>query len=60
MRDKRRGEIIIVANKIDRLKQSERFTQINDISEIALDLAVIPFSSKTGEGKEQLLKRILA
>lgn len=51
-------EVIIVANKIDKLKQGERHHALKDILEITQNSNVIPFSSQTGEGREQLLKVI--
>lgn len=58
MRARRRGEVIIVANKIDRLNQKARAAVLRDISEFAEDLEIYPYSSKTGEGKEKLWQRI--
>lgn len=52
-------EVIIVANKIDKLNQSERHSALKDILEITQNSNVIPFSSQTGEGREELLKAII-
>ncbi len=45
---------VLVLNKIDKLKKSE-MRQRKKIIERELNLTFIPFSSKTGEGKKELL-----
>jgi len=52
-------EVIIVANKVDKLSQSERHHALKDILEITQNHEVIPFSSETGEGKDALMNKII-
>lgn len=51
---------LVVITKVDKLKRSERQKQLGRIREIlAVDSdQVLPFSSKTGEGREELLAAI--
>lgn len=51
---------IIIANKIDKLKQSEYQKKITDIKKIAGTHTVIPFSSKTKKGLEALIDEIFS
>ena len=50
---------IIVANKVDKLSMSERHTQIKKIQEDCSDHPVIIYSSKTLEGKDELVRLIM-
>ncbi len=50
---------VIVANKVDKLSMSERITQLKKIEADCLDHPLIIYSSKTLEGRGELLKRIL-
>ena len=52
-----KGEsITILLNKIDRLKQSEVAKTLNQVrAEVSPDIAIIPFSSKTGKGEDKLI-----
>lgn len=52
-----KGEsITILVNKIDRLTQSEVAKTVNQVrKEVSPEITVIPFSAKSGKGKEQLL-----
>lgn len=47
---------IIVANKIDKIKQSQIHRSLTNIKNLFHGMKVIPFSSKTGEGKKEILK----
>lgn len=51
---------LVVITKVDKLKRSERQKRLGGIREtLALDREqVLPFSSKTGEGREELLAAI--
>ena len=51
-------EIIIVANKIDKLKKNDVMKEIKKIKENTGFNEIIPFSTKTKEGKEKLLEKI--
>ena len=51
-------EIIIVANKIDKLKKNDIKAQISKIEKITGHSQIIPFSAKTKKGKEELLEKI--
>ncbi|MFA5228487.1 MAG: ribosome biogenesis GTP-binding protein YihA/YsxC [Candidatus Paceibacterota bacterium] len=48
-------EIIILANKVDKIKKSEYAEKIKRIEETASPFKVIPFSAKKKIGKEELL-----
>jgi GTP-binding protein len=53
--------LIILAAKADKLGKTRIKPQIDKIRrklEISLDIPIIPFSSKTGQGKEALLKAL--
>ena len=55
--------VVIVANKLDKLKKSEiegNLQQIRDILELDEAIPLIPFSAEKGTGKEELLRVILA
>jgi len=49
---------IVVANKIDKLTQKEASASLKAIQEIAGDTSLVPFSSKTKKGMQQLLEAI--
>lgn len=52
---------VVVANKADKLKKSEREPNLQRIAEtlaLSQDVPVILFSATTGEGKEMLLQQI--
>lgn len=51
-------EIIIVANKIDKLKKNDIKIQISKIEGITEYKGIIPFSAKKKIGKEELSKKI--
>jgi len=50
--------IVIVANKIDKIKKSEYDARLAAIIDLAHGAPVIPYSSKTGEGVEKLVNAI--
>jgi GTP-binding protein len=52
--------IVIVANKIDKIKKSEYVTKMEVIEDFAHGLPVIPYSSKTKTGVEAVLKQFEA
>lgn len=52
----------VVANKLDKLKRSQRegsLLQIAQVLELPQAVPVIPFSAEKGDGRQQLLERIL-
>jgi GTP-binding protein len=51
-------DILVVANKADALNQKERSAQIKSLAEKIPDLDIVPCSAKTGEGREEILRRI--
>ncbi len=53
---------IVALTKIDKLKRSQRAARIEGITrDLSLDRSqIIPFSSKTGEGREELADALLA
>lgn len=55
--------LIVVANKLDKLKKSEiepNLQRVRETLELDEDTIVIPFSAEKGTGKEELLRAILA
>ena len=55
-------DFLVVANKTDKLKKSEREAQLRLIRETLMlteETALIPFSAENGEGREELLRSIL-
>ncbi len=52
-------KIIIVANKIDKLKKNDLEKQIESIKNDVPDIPVLAYSAKTKQGKENLLKKIV-
>ncbi|MEX0933646.1 MAG: ribosome biogenesis GTP-binding protein YihA/YsxC [Candidatus Paceibacterota bacterium] len=56
----RRGiTTIIIANKFDKIKKSKERERKQALSEALSGRSYIPFSARTGEGKEELLSLIL-
>ena len=53
-----RKNIVIVANKIDKIKKTEHDARMQAITDLAHGLPVIPYSSKTGAGVEELTNRL--
>lgn len=54
---------VVVANKLDRCKKSERewnLSRIRDTLELDQKTEIIPFSAKEGTGRQELLTRIVA
>ena len=54
---------VVVANKLDKLKQSEvepNLARIRETLGISDDVKVIPFSAEKGSGRQELLEEILA
>lgn len=49
---------IIIAHKIDKMTQSDYHKQMTEIKEIAKENIIIPFSSKTKKGLEELIDEI--
>lgn len=52
-------DVVIVANKIDKIKSSEYEAQIQKIKEICNPHIVIPFSAKKGTGIGELVNELL-
>jgi GTP-binding protein len=50
---------VIVANKVDQLKNSERSKNMEHIEKAYGTRAVIPASALTGEGKNEILRKIM-
>jgi GTP-binding protein len=53
-----RKNIVIVANKIDKIKRSEYEARLQAITDLARGLPVIPYSSHTGQGVEELVNAL--
>ena len=51
--------IVIVANKVDKIKSSERQQHLRSIQEFAGDLPVVPYSSKERTGVEELTEELV-
>ena len=55
--------LVVVANKMDKLKKSELVPNLNTIREdleLPEDYPVIPFSAEKGDGRDALIKKILS
>jgi len=55
--------LIVVANKLDKLKKSEiepNLQRIRETLELGEEVTVIPFSAEKGTGKDELLRAIFA
>lgn len=52
-------EVVVVPNKIDKLKKSERARRFKELQEAIQTHIIIPYSSETHEGREALLKILL-
>lgn len=53
---------VVVANKLDKIKKSERepnMARIRETLELAESIPVIPFSAEKGDGRQELLNQIL-
>lgn len=46
---------VVAANKVDKLKMGERHKKLEEIRTICGSVPVIPYSSYTGEGRDELL-----
>jgi len=51
-------EVIVAANKADKVKKSERVRQFKEIQDAITTHIIVPYSSETHEGREALLKAI--
>ncbi|PIP23315.1 MAG: ribosome biogenesis GTP-binding protein YsxC [Candidatus Nealsonbacteria bacterium CG23_combo_of_CG06-09_8_20_14_all_38_19] len=51
-------QIVIVANKIDKLAKGAAEKQLSSIQKEAQDVPVLRYSAKTNEGKDELTKKI--
>ncbi|MFZ2025300.1 MAG: ribosome biogenesis GTP-binding protein YihA/YsxC [Microgenomates group bacterium] len=49
---------VIIANKIDKLSKNDQKKQIEEITKLAGGATVIPYSTKTNEGRSSLLSAI--
>ena len=58
MDDKKR--IVVVLNKIDKIKPSKRPNRIKELQQELNGFTLVPYSSKTGAGKQELSEIILA
>lgn len=55
--------VIVVANKLDKLKKKEiepNIQRIRDTLELSDDVEVVPFSAEKGEGRQELVNAIFA
>ena len=50
--------ILVIANKIDKIKKSEYFKQCNKVKELIGYHEVIFYSSKTGTGIKEIIDKI--
>lgn len=57
MDDKKR--IVVVLNKIDKIKPSKRHNRIKELQQELNGFTLVPYSSKTGAGKQELTDIIL-
>ena len=51
-------DVIILANKIDKIKKSEYDDKLKKIEELTHPFKIIPFSAKKKIGKEELLNNL--
>ena len=51
-------QVVIVANKIDKLSKGAAGEQLSSIQEEARDIPVLGYSAKTNEGKDELTEKI--
>jgi len=56
--EENRHQIVIVANKIDKLAKGDVEKQLSSIQKEARDIPVLRYSAKTNEGKEELTRKI--
>lgn len=57
--DNYKKDIVIVANKIDKIKQKEYEKQFKEIKELVGDHRILPYSAQKKIGVEELLKELL-
>lgn len=53
-------QVVIVANKIDKLRKIVAEKQLSFIQKEALHTSVLPYSAKTKEGKDELIEKIMS
>ena len=51
---------VVIANKVDKLKMGERVKKLAEIQKECGDVTIIPYSSYTGEGRDELMKLIFS
>jgi len=56
--NKNKYQIVIIANKVDKLAKSKRAEKIASIVQEAQGIEVLEYSAKTNEGKEELFSKI--
>lgn len=56
--EEHKKDVVVVANKVDKIKKSEYTQRLQDIKDVVGNHAVIPYSSKTKIGGGQLLQEI--
>ncbi len=56
--EENKHQIVIVANKIDKLTKGAAEKQLSLIRKEARDMSVLGYSAKTNEGKDELIKKI--
>ena len=52
-------EVIVVANKIDKLKSAEREKRLEDIQKTIGRVSIIPYSAKKNTGAGVLMNKLL-
>jgi len=53
-------DVVIVANKIDKMKKSQRAKELKKIKDLAGGVKIIPYSAKKKIGVEELAKEVIA
>lgn len=53
-------QIVIIANKVDKLKKIIAEKQILSVQKEAPHVSVLPYSAKTKEGKDELIQKIMS
>jgi len=56
--EENKHQIVIVANKIDKLGKTVAEKQLSSIQKEAPRISVLPYSAKTNEGKDELIQKI--
>ncbi|MBI3633344.1 MAG: ribosome biogenesis GTP-binding protein YsxC [Candidatus Vogelbacteria bacterium] len=57
--EKENKNVVVVANKFDKIKSSERIKQLKKIQDVFIDHKVIPFSAEKKIGLDELIDEVL-